>query len=44
VLAQAETDLEFRCNGGITSNIATRVYFAQELKSLQRAAGRSPWD
>lgn len=34
VLTQAESDL----NEGISSNIATRVYFAQELKSLQKVA------
>lgn len=33
-LTQAESDL----NDGINSNIATRVYFAQELKSLQKIA------
>jgi hypothetical protein len=42
VLTQAETDLEFRGNGAITSNIATRMYFAQELTSLQRAAADRP--
>lgn len=34
VLTQSESDL----NDGINSNIATRVYFAQELKTLQRIA------
>lgn len=34
VLTQAESDL----NDGISSNIATRVYFAQELKALQKIA------
>jgi hypothetical protein len=33
-LTQAESDL----NEGISANIATRVYFAQELKSLQKIA------
>lgn len=33
-LTQAESDL----NEGISANIATRVYFAQELKSLQKTA------
>jgi len=33
-LTQAESDL----NPGINSNVATRVYFAQELKSLQKIA------
>lgn len=33
-LSQAESDL----NEGINSNIATRAYFAQELKSLQKVA------
>lgn len=33
-LSQSEDDL----NEGINSNIATRVYFAQELKSLQKKA------
>lgn len=34
VLTQAESDL----NDGINSNISTRIYFAQELKPLQRIA------
>lgn len=34
VLTQAESDL----NEGISANIATRVYFAQDLKSLQKLA------
>ncbi len=34
VLTQAESDL----NEGISANIGTRIYFAQELKSLQRIA------
>jgi hypothetical protein len=34
VLTQSESDL----NDGINSNISTRVYFAQELKSLQKIA------
>lgn len=33
-LTQAESDL----NDGISANLATRIYFAQELKSLQRIA------
>jgi len=33
-LTQAESDM----NEGINSNVATRAYFAQELKSLQRVA------
>jgi hypothetical protein len=33
-LTQAESDL----NEGLSSNIATRAYFAQELKSLQKVA------
>jgi hypothetical protein len=37
-LTQAESDLVFHGNDGITANIATRVYFAQELKSLQKVA------
>jgi hypothetical protein len=38
VLTQAETDLSFHGSDAITSNIATRVYFAQELQPLQRVA------
>jgi hypothetical protein len=38
VLTQAETDLKYKGNDAITSNIATRVYFAQDLESLQKAA------
>jgi hypothetical protein len=34
LLTQAESDL----NEGISANVATRVYFAQELKSLQKVA------
>jgi hypothetical protein len=34
VLTQAESDL----NEGISANIATRAYFSQELKSLQKVA------
>ena len=37
-LTQAESDLVFHGNDGITANLATRVYFAQELKSLQKVA------
>jgi hypothetical protein len=37
-LTQAESDLSFHGNDGITANLATRVYFAQELRSLQRVA------
>jgi hypothetical protein len=38
VLTQAESDLEYHGNDAITANVATRVYFAQELKSLQKVA------
>jgi hypothetical protein len=38
VLTQAESDLQYHGNDAITSNIATRVYFAQDLKSLQKTA------
>ncbi len=37
-LTQAESDLVFHGNDGITANLGTRVYFAQELKSLQKVA------
>ena len=38
VLTQAETDLKHHGSDAITSNVATRFYFAQELASLQQAA------
>jgi hypothetical protein len=37
-ITQAESDLDFHGNDGITANLSTRVYFAQELGSLQRVA------
>jgi hypothetical protein len=37
-LTQAESDLVFHGNDGITANLGTRIYFAQELKSLQKVA------
>lgn len=38
VLTQAESDLTFKGSDALTSNIATRVYFGQELRTLQKAA------
>lgn len=38
VLTQAETDLKHHGSDAITSNVATRFYFAQELAPLQQAA------